>query len=525
MEKKRYILGALIVAGMFMTLLDTTIVDIALPHMMSAFEVEPDDIQWVITSYMIASAVAMPTVGWLGGKLGHRNTYLLGIALFTAMSALCGIAPNLDAMIVGRVLQGIGEGIAVPMTMTLLFELFPPEKRGVAMGMFALGATFGPSLGPTLGGYLTEHLNWRWIFYVNLLPGIIVIYFLSLMMENVKEEKEKSLDVVGLGLLALSLTALITALSKGNSWGWENPKTVALLYTSFITAAIFIWWELKTKEPLVELRLFRFRFFRYPVISLTIFGMGVYASYFLLPLYLEKLRGFPTVVAGEILFWPAFTTGIVSLVAGYLMDRGILSKGSSIIFGTVIFTIGTYLQTKLNLEMSRSQIVLYLVPWGAGMGFFFPALSQISLGNFRGELLRQASGIQNLLRLIGGSVGTTVSTYILLSSRQKHLLHMAERVSEESPQVIYFLSRVKLYLYYKLSTVKPLLEAKAKALLGLLYEKHAFWHSFSDAFFFATICGVLTLIPALMVKEEEVEESSADIGPYPDARSSQGRRA
>jgi len=509
MEKKRYILGALIVAGMFMTLLDTTIVDIALPHMMSTFEVEPDDIQWVITSYMIASAVAMPTVGWLGGKLGHRNTYLLGIALFTAMSAFCGIAPNLDAMIVGRVLQGIGEGIAVPMTMTLLFELFPPEKRGVAMGMFALGATFGPSLGPTLGGYLTEHLNWRWIFYVNLLPGIIVIYFLSLMMENVKEDEEKSLDVVGLGLLAVSLTALITALSKGNNWGWENPKTVALLYTSFITAVIFIWWELKTKEPLVELRLFRFKFFRYPVISLTIFGMGVYASYFLLPLYLEKLRGFPTVVAGEILFWPAFITGIVSLVAGYLMDRRVLSKGSSIIFGTIIFTVGTYLQTKLNLDMSKFQIVMYLVPWGAGMGFFFPALSQISLGNFKGELLRQASGIQNLLRLIGGSVGTTLSTYILLSSQQKHLVHMAERVSKESPQVFYFLTKVKLYLYYKLSTVKPLLDAKANALLGLLYKKHAFWHSFADAFFFATICGILTLIPALMVKEEEVEESSA----------------
>jgi len=503
MEKRTILVGALIVAGMFMTLLDTTIVDIALPHMMSAYEVEPDDIQWVITSYMVASAVAMPTVGWLGGKLGHRNTYLLGIALFTAMSALCGLAPNLETMIVGRVLQGVGEGIAVPMTMTLLFELFPPEKRGLAMGMFALGATFGPSLGPTLGGYLTEHMSWRWIFYVNLLPGAVVVYFLSFLLENYKEEEEKRLDLVGLVLLAVSLTSLIVVLSKGNSWGWKEPKSVLLLYTSFITAALFVLWELKVKEPLVELSLFKHPFFRYPVISLSIFGMGVYASYFLLPLYLEKLRELPTIVAGEILFWPAFATGIVSLLAGFLMDRGVLSKRSSIILGILIFTFGTYLQTKLDLYMDKLQIVLHLLPWGAGMGFFFPALSQISLGNFKGELLRQASGIQNLLRLIGGSVGTALSTYILLSSQSGHLISSAERVSAQSPQVVELLSKVKEHLYYHLSTVKPLLEAKAKALLALLYSREAFWLSFSDAFLFATICGALTLFPALLVKEVE----------------------
>ena len=180
MSWKLIIISALIVAGLFMTLLDTTIVDIVLPHMMSTFEADPDDIQWVIISYMISSAIAMPVVGWLGGKLGHRNTYLLGIALFTIMSAVCGIAPNLETMIVGRALQGVGEGIAVPMTMTLLFELYPPEKRGMAMGMFALGAIFGPSLGPTLWGYLSEQLSWRWVFYVNLLPGVFVVYLLML---------------------------------------------------------------------------------------------------------------------------------------------------------------------------------------------------------------------------------------------------------------------------------------------------------------------------------------------------------
>jgi DHA2 family multidrug resistance protein len=509
--KRTFFLGALIVAGMFMTLLDTTIVDIALPHMMSAFEVEPDDIQWVITSYMIASAVSMPVVGWLGGRVGHRNTYLLGLTLFTAMSALCGVAPNLDLMILGRTLQGVGEGLSDPMTMTLLFELFPPEKRGTAMGLFALGATFGPSLGPTLGGYITEHLSWRWIFYVNLLPGILVIYLLLLFMEDDREKhrNDKPLDFPGLALLALSLTSLIVALSKGNSWGWDSLKTVSLLYLFAVSSVVFVLYELHAPNPLVELRVFKFPFFRYPVLSLTLFGMGVYASYFLLPLYLEKLRGFPTITAGEILFWPSMATGLVSLVVGFLIDRKVLTKKLSIILGVLIFTAGTYLQTGLNLHMSKLQVVLYLLPWGAGMGFFFPALSQISLGSLKGELLRHASALQNLLRLVGGSVGTAVSTYILVSSQPKHLVHMAELTSSQSPQVVYFLQRLKEHFFYEASSYWPTASAQAKAVLGQLYGLYAFWHSFGDAFFFAFLCGVLTLIPALMV-EEEVEETPAD---------------
>ncbi len=497
MDRKLIFVSVLIVAGMFMTLLDTTIVDIALPHMMSAFEVKSDDVQWVITSYMIASAVAMSVVGWLGGKIGHRNTYVLGIALFTVMSALCGAAPNLETMIVGRTLQGIGEGLAVPMSMTLLFELYPPEKRGMAMGLFALGATFGPSLGPALGGYLTEHFNWRWIFYVNLMPGILVVYLLILLMKNYREENVPPLDVPGFLLLAVSLSSLITALSKGNKWGWSDDKTVTLLYIFAVTTAVFVIYQLRTKNPLVNLELFKYRFYTFPVLSLTIFGMGVYASYFLLPLYLEKLRGFPTIVAGEILFYPAVMTGIISVIAGILLDKKILSHRASVIIGTVIFTVGTHLQTFLDLDMSKWQIVVLLFPWAAGMGFFFPALSQISLGNFTGDLLRQASSLQNLLRLVGGSVGTAISTHILISSESVHLNHLGIQVSKYSPQVIEFINRWKQHLYYKCSTVNPMLNAKAEAILGMLFKKHAFWHSFADAFTFATVCGILTLIFAV----------------------------
>ena len=518
MSGRVYFLGVLIVAGMFMTLLDTTIVDIALPHMMSTFDAEPDDIQWVIISYMVASAVAMPVVGWLGGKLGHRNTYLLGISLFTLMSALCGLATSLDLMVAARVFQGVGEGIAVPMTMTLLFELFPPEKRGVAMGMFALGATFGPSLGPTLGGYITEHLSWRWIFYVNLLPGILVVYLLTLFMEDDRHlhRNDKPLDVLGLLLLALSLVSLIVVLSKGNSWGWSSLKSVSLLYVSAVSFVLFLIQQMRTEHPLLNLSLFKYSFFRYPVLSLTVFGMGVYASYFLLPLYLEKLRGLPTITAGEILFWPSMGTGFFSMVAGILIDRKVITKKTSIIFGTLIFILGTYLQQKLNLEMSKLYIVAYLMPWGIGMGFFFPALSQISLGSFKGELLRQASSIQNLMRLVGGSVGTAVSTYILLSSQQVHFVHLTERVSSSSPQVLYFLKRAEDFYHYFRDETLQTAKLTAKALLVQLYSQHAFWHSFADAFFFATICGVLTLIPAFLLEErDESSRSDTDTSPAP----------
>jgi endonuclease III-like uncharacterized protein len=203
--------------------------------------------------------------------------------------------------------------------------------------------------------------------------------------------------------------------------------------------------------------------------------------------------------AGEILFFPAVTTGVVSLIVGFLLDRKLLSYKTSIIVGILVFTLGTYIQSRLDLDMSKTQIILLLLPWGAGMGFFFPALSQISLGNFQGELLRQASALQNLLRLVGGSVGTAISTYILISSQSGHLIRMGEKISPYSPQVTAFLSDWKQFLYYARSTVEGLLSVKAKAIMGTLFQKSAYWHSFGDAFFFATICGILTLIPALLI--------------------------
>ncbi len=511
MDRKTLIIGLLIVMGMFMTLLDTTIVDIVIPHMMSAFDAKTEDVQWVIIAYMIASAVSMPVVGWLGGKIGHRNTYLLGISLFTTMSALCGIAPNLQAMIAGRVIQGVGEGLAVPMALTLLFEIFPQDKKGLAMGMYAVGAAFGPSLGPTIGGYLTEHMNWRWVFYVNVIPGILVVYFLSLLLENVKEEGHSDLfDITGFSLLSVSLTTLLIALSKGNSWGWHSEKIVLLIYTSIITAVAFIYVELRVKSPLVNLKLFKYDFFTYSSISRVLFGMGLYASYFMLPLYLEKLRGFSTIDAGEILFFPAFLTGIVSLITGNLIDKKLISLKTAIISGILIFIYGTHLQSKLDLVMGKTEIILLLLPWGVGMGIFFPALAQVALADFKGEMLRQSSALQNLLRLVGGSIGTSLATFILTSTKDDHLVHMTERISNAAPQITEYMAKAKAYLYYFRSTPLPMLESKAKAIIGFLFLKNAFWISFRDVFFFATVCGILSIIPAIFIKpkEEKGEENS-----------------
>ncbi len=499
--KNIHVVSILIVAGMFMTLLDTTIVDIALPHMMAAFDVKEDDIQWVITSYMIASAIAMPTVGYLGGRIGHRNTYVLGIGLFTLMSTICGMAPNLSFMVVSRILQGIGEGLAIPTAMVLLFEIYPPEKRGLAMGLFGLGATFGPAMGPTLGGYLTEHFGWRSIFYVNVIPGILVVYLMLLLMKNERETKVNPFDTLGFGLLVISLSSLITALSKGNDWGWHDPRIVVLFYVFIVSTVLFIYRELMVKHPLLDLRLFRFKFFRYPVITLSLFGMGTYASYFLLPMFLERLRGFQTINAGEILFYPAMLTGIVGVLSGILMDKKVISKKTSILIGISIFIFGTYLQQKLDLDMGKHRIILQLLPWGFGMGMFFPALSQISLGNFKGEMLRHASALQNLLRLVFGSVGTTITTYILINRTALHLERISDIVSPVQPQFTYFSLNLKTYLHFLRSVQDSLLGLNYRYVVSMLYNQHAYWHAFSDGFFFATLCGIISLGFAVLIKE------------------------
>ena len=255
----KWVAAGIVMIGIFIALLDATIVDIVLPKMMSSLNTDTYGVQWVVISYLTAAAIAMTSVEWLGAKLGHRNTYLVGLIIFTFFSILCGQANSITLMNISRFMQGIGEGIVVPIGMTILCEVFPDEERGAALGVYGLGASCAPALGPTLGGFITEHLSWRWIFYVNVPIGIIGIFLTMVLLRETSPEHEKarSFDLPGFLTMAIAFGSLITFLSKGQEKGWlQSDYILGLIAVFLISFPLFIVIQFKRKEPLFDLRVF-----------------------------------------------------------------------------------------------------------------------------------------------------------------------------------------------------------------------------------------------------------------------------
>jgi len=497
----------LIILGAFMCLLDTTIVDITIPHMMTSFRVNYDSIQWVIISYMIASAVAMPLAPWIAKKIGLKNTYILGIALFTLMSAACGIAPNLETMLIARTFQGFGEGILVPIALSMLYNIFPPDQKGKATGVFAIGAITGPALGPTLGGYISEYFNWRWIFYINIPIGIFTIYFVSLFIDEVKRKIKDKLDFDFIGAISfcIFLVSFLIALSKGNTWGWTSLKTLIFFSIAYIFTLIFFIWEcfrIKRKRiPFINLKLF----IDYPVFGLSMiaalfFGMAIYSTYFMLPLLLEKLLKFPTLTAGEILLFPALASGVGAVLTGFLGDKFKIQKQLAIFAGIMVI-LGNLLLTKINFGLTKWQIVLYLLPWGFSMGMIFASLTPLALAPFHGENIKEPTALQSLIRLVGGSIGTAVATTYFTRMHLHHFRHLNEFVDTSKSIYNVLLFRMKL-LFSHLS------QKIFKLLLYFELNKKAYLFSFWDVFILSAFFGVIILIFIILaaIKSKNIKE-------------------
>lgn len=304
-DGRKWVSAIIVTVGIFMALLDTTIVNIALPKMMAALEADYYGIQMVVISYLLGSAISMAAVGWLGDRFGAKAIFLAGLGIFTGMSVLCGMASSLTFMDTLRFCQGIGEGFIIPTGLVILYETFPREEHGMAMGLYGLGASLAPALGPTIGGLITEHLSWRWIFYVNLPICIVVTLAGWFILKRVKalEKPKVPFDGWGFILMAISLSALILFLSKGQEKGWLQSDYILTLMLIFVITFIpFVAVQLQRKEPLLNVRLFSKRTFAIGVAVLALFSFATYGLWLLLPVYLEKLRQYTTLTSGLILF-------------------------------------------------------------------------------------------------------------------------------------------------------------------------------------------------------------------------------
>ncbi len=493
----KWVAALVVMLGMFITLLDTTIVDITIPKMIPALNTDIYGIQWVVIAYMVGSAIAMTIVGWFGDVTSYKFVYILGLVIFLTASAFCGQATSLGEMILERLIQGIGEGLIVPISMTILLLSFPKEEAGLAMGIYGLGASFAPALGPTIGGLLTEYLNWRWIFYVNIPVGIIAFLLATFLLEEHKPEgtEAKDFDWLGFILLAIFLGSLITFLTKGQEKGWLfSDFIIKMMLIALFSGILFIIWQFVYKHPLWELKLFKYRLFTIGTAGRFIFGGAMYGSFYLMPLYMESLRGYTTLLAGFAMLPCSLAMGVSVIIGGILSDK--LGARPVSLVCVILLSISTYMLGSLDLYTSKLMVIILFMLWGFPIGPLFPTLTSKALNSLPDEKVNRGSSIFNVTRLIAGCIGTAFATTMLQRKAGYYFSLYSYNTSPGSKTFIQAYLKAMAFFHSKGFT-KAQSKILSNYLMSLYIKMHAYCIAYQSVFKILAII-VLCVFPLLI---------------------------
>ncbi len=421
----------IIMLGTFMAVLDSSIVNVALPHMMSTFGVDREQIEWVATGFMLTSAVVMPLVGWLTNRISYKALYLGSLTLFTLASAACAMAWSYESLIAARILQAVGGGAIQPIGMAIVAELFEPHERGRALGIWGMGIMAGPAIGPTLGGYLTDAFSWRTIFSVNLPVGAVTLLAGLIVMRPLRARgARRPFDVLGFAFLSMALIAGLTALSNGQVKGWHSDYIRICEAITVIGVVMFIPIELTTEHPLLDLRLFLIRNYLLSILLAVFRAIGLFGSVFLFPIFLQNLMGYTPVDAGLWMLPNAIAVGLTMPLAGRLADRytpamltavgALLVGGSLVIFG------------QLDPMSQWPMLVLPQVGRGAGLALMMAPLMAAALNAVPRHEVPMASSFLNVFQNVGGSLGIALLNTFVTNSIHVHAVRLGEVFPVES---------------------------------------------------------------------------------------------
>jgi MFS transporter, DHA2 family, multidrug resistance protein len=426
-----WLVTAAVMLATFMEVLDTTIVSVALPHIAGSLSATTDQATWVLTSYLVANAIILPASGWFARYFGRKRFLIACIVIFTLSSFICGIASNLVILIGARMLQGAGGGALQPLSQAILLESFPPQKRGMAMAAFAIGVVVAPVLGPTLGGWLTDNWSWRWAFYINIPIGVMAVLMTNQFVEDppyIRDAKPGRIDAIGFGLMALSLAALQVILDRGQQVDWFSA--VWLRWFTFISVACFLAFlvrEFRTPEPIVNLKVFCNRNFAVGTSLIFMVGVILYSAITILPLYLQTLMGYPALQSGLAVSPRGVGAFVMMPLVGYLTGK--IDVRKLIGLGFVVLGVSLWQFAEINLEISVWSIVWPMIFSGVGLSMIFVPLSTVTMGTLPQEQMGNASGIFNLLRNVGGSVGISAVTTLLARQAQVHQTNLISRLN------------------------------------------------------------------------------------------------
>lgn len=437
----RYWIAAAVTLAAVLELVDTSIVNVAVPHMMGNLGATLDEIAWVSTGYIIANVIVIPMSSWLANWFGRRR-YLTGsILLFVAASFFCGAATGLWSLVFWRVIQGLGGGALLSVAQATLFEAFPPHEVGKGQAIFGMGVMVGPTLGPTLGGYIVDNLDWPWIFYINVPLGLIAAAMVWAYVRNSKTgSRATRIDVLGILLLAVSVGSLQFMLERGERNDWfESGFVTSLAALSALTFVAFIWRELTFEQPIVNLRVLKSRQLAAGVTFAAALGLAMYGSIFVLPVFLQQLHGFTAWQTGKVIFPGAIASAITMAIIGRNANK--IDARYTIVVGVALFGICMYWLSGLSLDGGADDVFWPLILRGVGMGLIFVPLTNASMADLSAADVPQGTALFNLTRQLGGSLGIAIMATLLQRFTSSARSNLVTHMSAGDPEVT---SRVAL---------------------------------------------------------------------------------
>jgi DHA2 family multidrug resistance protein len=509
----RWIVLAAVMLGTLLEVLDTSIVNVAIPDMMGNLGATLSQISWVSTGYIIANVIILPLTGWLSARFGRRR-YLAGsMILFTVASFFCGTSRNLHELVFFRMLQGAGGAALLSTAQATLMEIFPPKQVAMVQAIFGIGVLVGPTVGPTLGGWITDNYSWPWIFFINIPIGILATTLtLTFVKDSRHQVRGRTVDAVGIGFLAVGIGCLQTMLEEGNSEGWLSSPLIAWLAVfAALGLLLFIWWELRVEHPAVNLRVLKNRGLAAGTVFAAVLGFGLYGGVFILPVFLQNIRHFTAAQTGWILFPGGMTTGLMMPIIGRLSGR--YSSRNLTAIGALIFVVSMFALAGMTINTSSRDLFWPLVLRGAGMGFLWVPLTLATLSGLKPREMAEGTGLFNLSRQIGGSAGIAFLTTFLDHRTAFHRNVLSEHVNVYSGATM---ERLHALVAGMTANGAPLEVARQQALAiinGILYAQSAIM-SFEDAFLVIGTVFLLAMPLLLLFKKTRPGEGPSGMAAH-----------
>lgn len=487
-----------IVTGAFAAILNNSSINVAIPKLMSIYGVSANEIQWVLTAYMLTSGVVIPITGYLGDRFGNKRVFIVAMAIFTVGSVLCSIAWSNNSLIAFRVIQALGGGVIMPVSMAIIYRIVPLNKIGLALGVWGMAAIMGPAIGPTLGGYIIEHFNWRLLFLINIPVGLLGIFLSIILLKETPIRLETKFDFWGFFLSTVGCFALLLALSQGAKEGWSSYYIVTLFIVSFFSLLLFVLFELGSTDPMLDLRLLKNRTFTLSVLVSGFINIGLFGGVFLMPLFTQNLMGLSPYETGLLMLPASLITGVMMPISGVLFDKfGAKTIG---FLGVTILAVSTLKLQYLSVDSSKSWIIIIMMIRSFGMGLAMMPISTVGMNVVAKHLVGRASSLSNVIRQIFASFGIAIFSTYMQNKQIFYGAQLSDGVNYSSPGVVVGLNQLKEGLL-SAGLSEGQVSSTSLAYIWGLIQKQALVSAIDDTFLLAAIFIFLAIPPIFFIVE------------------------